>query len=418
MIRLHLGIMVAACLCLSFGVLAAGAAPRPIASIAAVINGAPVSGYDLDQYIRLNLAISSLEWNEENVVRVRAHSLERLIEDQLKLQEARRLGIAIQRREVDSAIGRMVAQSRMERDEFIAYLERHHIALATLEQRISADIAWNKIVRQAIAPKILIRQQEVERLLARQIANADESRYLLSEILIRVEKGEETEKRNLAEQLRGRLTENRNSFPLAAGQFSDAASSLRGGDIGWIGKNALREEWREAVLTLTPGSVSSPISTQEGYYLLLLRDRELGGEDASLHQEVRLLSLRFPSARTEGETAQLAEKMEEAFGDCESVLTETRTEGGEFDDFGYLGSADLSDDIREKVQQAEPGKALRQTLSTSGASILFFCARRQEERRVASREQIEYSLINERAGVQAVRYLRNLRRNSEIEIRL
>ena len=59
--------------------------------IIATVNGVPITSYDLDERLNIILFDSNLERNEKNKVKFSDNVLNRLIEDELKLQEAEKI---------------------------------------------------------------------------------------------------------------------------------------------------------------------------------------------------------------------------------------------------------------------------------------------------------------------------------------
>src|SRR5438132_847246 len=63
---------------------------NPTDSVAALVNDAPITDYDLRQRILLFVATSGLQPTADNITKLRPKVLEELEAEQLKLQEARR----------------------------------------------------------------------------------------------------------------------------------------------------------------------------------------------------------------------------------------------------------------------------------------------------------------------------------------
>ncbi len=395
----------------------AAAEEEPIAAIAATVNGQPISYYDLDQYIRLNLAISSQEWTEENAAAIRERSMENLIEDRLQIQEAHRQGITVSNREIGDSLNNLIQSSGMGQRELENYMTSRGISLDTLRTHLAADLAWNKLVRQRIAPRILIRPNQVAEMFERNQERAGQTSYLLSEIFIGFTDALDAgEKRAITAQLRGQLAAGA-PFALAAGQFSESPSASAGGNIGWIAEPALPDAWRQPLAGLTPGELSQPIRTDDGYYILYLRDRHLGEEDSRERGQVRLLAVRFPAALTQDDAGEHARSLEDDFTNCEGTLEKAGEAGSEYEDFGFIAVNNLSPELRKTITAAPTGKAVRTEVGPQGADVLFLCARKEEQRKQMSREEIEYTLLNQEVSIRARQHLRDLRRDSNIEMR-
>lgn len=59
---------------------------------------------------------------------------------------------------------------------------------------------------------------------------------------------------------------------LAKTQSDEAASAGRGGDLGWLAENQIQPEIKERVITLSKGSVTEAIRTNDGYHIIKLTE--------------------------------------------------------------------------------------------------------------------------------------------------
>ena len=58
------------------------------------------------------------------------------------------------------------------------------------------------------------------------------------------------------------------AFEPVAQQFSQSASSGQGGYIGWVAEGQLDQEIIKGIKSLSTNSVSEPIKTVNGYYIM------------------------------------------------------------------------------------------------------------------------------------------------------
>jgi peptidyl-prolyl cis-trans isomerase C len=80
-------------------------------------------------------------------------------------------------------------------------------------------------------------------------------------------------------------------FALVAEQTStDSTSAADGGQLGWIPRGLMPVGWDEAAFALRPGTRSTPISTQQGWHIVLVHEesesRELDDETAERRRQV------------------------------------------------------------------------------------------------------------------------------------
>lgn len=249
-------------------------------TIVAVVNDEAISAADLDARMRLIMISSGLPQTADMKERMQPQILNMLIEERLKIQEAARLDIVVSPEDINTGLAQIASQNDMTADQFRAVLRQENIPLFTIEEQIRAEVAWGGVIQTALRPQIVVTDSEIDTRIERLRADIGTTEYLLSEIFLPVdEPDDDASARQLAERLRGEVSQGRAPFPAVAGQFSQGASAATGGDIGWIQKGQLAEELDEALGRLDEGDLSRPVRSLSGYHLLLLRAKRVIAED-------------------------------------------------------------------------------------------------------------------------------------------
>ena len=261
------------------------AAPMPALSqseqrIAAVVNDEVISARDLRQRIRLVLFSSGIEDTADARRRVARQVLRRLIDERLQLQEAKKRNITVSDDEIRQSVSEVEKRNRMQPDSLPSVFRSNRVSFDSLRAQFRAGIAWSKLVRRRLSPRIEIGDEEVDEILARLKAARGEATYHLAEIFLSVnEPDEESEIRQTAErmveQIRGGAR-----FSALARQFSQAATAAVGGDLGWTPRSQLDPPIAAAVDRLSPGELLGPIRTTTGFRILsLIGKRKIAGGD-------------------------------------------------------------------------------------------------------------------------------------------
>lgn len=117
-------------------------APAPAAAqfIAAMVNGEPVTNYDIEQRTKL-ISIAT----HKNPPRKEV--LEELIDEKLKIQLIRRYSIEGIDKDVDNALANMARRGRSTPKQFEEQLSKSGINIDTLKSRVRAEIAWSQVIR-------------------------------------------------------------------------------------------------------------------------------------------------------------------------------------------------------------------------------------------------------------------------------
>jgi peptidyl-prolyl cis-trans isomerase SurA len=254
--------------------------------------------------------------------------------------------------------------------------------------------------------------------------NEGEPEYLLSEIVVPVDNPAQAQ---VVAQDAARLVQTLRegaSFESLARQVSAAASAERGGDVGWIRSSAIPQELRNTLESMREGEISDPIPSPVGYYIFLLRDRRLNQaavDPSAGNVEVELAQILFPldgEADADALRVQAAE-LSNDLGDC-TAIDELAAElnAPQSGRLGWLRVSDLPPAFRQAVSDLPVGQVSAPLQGPAGIHLLMVCDRRNPQGETPQREQIAERLERERVERLARRYLRDLRKEAFVEVRL
>jgi len=398
------------------GVSDMGAQPIIGTGIAAVVNDNVITTTDLDQRLRLAILSSGLPDNPE----VRAHLLPQilrsLIDEQLQVQEAKRLDLSATDDEINQAMGRIAHDNNIQGDmrEFVA---AHGASPDALTTQIRNGLLWNKVVQRELRPRVEIGDDEIDAVINRIRADSGKQEYLVSEIFLTVDNPkDEDQVHQVAENL-VRQIKNGANFAAVARQFSQGAGAAQGGDIGWIQQGQMAPELNHALVNADTGQVSDPIRTSNGFHILGIRDKRtvsLGDPSkasANLTQAFRA----YGSDRTE--TLNEAKRIRASVKSCNDLDgTLTNFPGWKAQKLGDMVLAKAPVMITSKISGVQAGGSSEPLATDKGVVILFVCSR--NDGGDVDRDAIMHSIGTEKLELQARRLLRDLRRAAYLDIRL
>lgn len=249
--------------------------------IAAVVNDDAISMTDVNDRIKLVMASSGLPNNPEIRAKIMPQVVEGLIEEQLKMQEAKRNKIEISDEEIQDGLKIIAEQNKFAPEQFTGLLKKAGIAQQTLLNQIEAQLAWNKYVKDVLRSRVDVSETDVDVRLERMKSKVGQTEYLVSQIFLPLD----NPKRNAeVEQFAGRMAKELQAkkapFGPVAAQFSKAAGAEKGGSLGWIQEGQLGDDLDKVLVTLQEGQITDPIKTQAGLYLLYLQKKRTLTEDA------------------------------------------------------------------------------------------------------------------------------------------
>ena len=390
--------------------------------IAAVVNEDIISLFDVQSRIKLYLTTSGIEDTIEIRQRLLPQVMNSLIDEKLKIQEAREKEIEISEKEVMNAIGMIEQNNGIKSGEFISLLSKQGISEVTLYDQVKADVAWLKVVREVLSRDINISEEEINAVIERLKSNQGRPEYLIAEINLPVVLGaRDRDVYELASQLIKRAKEGA-AFPALAQQFSQSPTAAVGGDLGWVPETDLENEIRAAIRKIKPGEISSPIRTLSGYTIIALRDQRAIAEPSPLMTAVTLSQIYIPTtgvnAVSEFETNQLTFEIKNKVRGCQNM-----TKWGE--EIGGPGSGDIEliriGGLPKEIQNAVIGLEIgipSSPISVPGATLFIMVCSKEEDNGLPSPNQVYSRLENEKLDTMSKQRLRDLRRQALIDIRL
>ncbi len=263
----------------------AGPAPaqtpfRPVA----VVNDAVITGFDLAQRAQI---LAALGYPTANPGQLQTEALDQLIEDKLKLQAGKTIGITPTPEMIASGFEQYAQQTRTTPEQFRSSLTGRGVSEQALEDMVGAQMVWLNVVRTRFSGRVEPAEAEIDAEIAQRGARTA-TEYRISEIGLPLQ-GEgrtEAETRALAE----RLTRSLNSggdFQEAVARYSGAPSAARGGEVGWVTTATMPPEVRDQLAGLQVGEVSQPIQVSGGLSILKLEDKRQTTATAAVEAEAR-----------------------------------------------------------------------------------------------------------------------------------
>jgi len=403
--------------------------------VAAIVNDTVISDYDLKQRIALFLATSGVRPTTESLNAIRDQVLKQLETEQMQLNEAKKNNISVSAAEVDKAINDIVKSNHISLDQLKAVLARGGVEFATLRAQISTQIVWSKLVQDQLGDRVHITPEDVNAELARIKAGSNKPHYLVGEIFEAVDTPEQDAK--VLKDMTDLDTQIQQGAPFAsvARQFSQNPTAAQGGELGWVQEGQIPDELMNRLKTMNIGDVSEPIRSAGGYYIIVLHDKEeaVGTKIAQAPQEpatppgtLPLVRVLFPigskpDKALSDRALQVAAVVRSQIRDCQHARDAvTKMPGVVYMNLGTMKLTDLSAELQSAIAKTAPGGVTDPLVSSAGVELIVRCdkaAPKETVMVIPTKDQIEDQLYEEQMTVLARRYLRDLRRDADVETR-
>ena len=357
---------------------------------------------------------------------VEEQMLERLIVNRLEVLRAEQTGIRVSDSDVDQALHQVAANNNMTLGQLRMALESDGLDYEEFREDMRQEMLSSRLRQRVVHSMEEITETEIDILLASDRLGGEE--YLLSQIVINVPEaaspGEASQARERADevidQLRGGM-----DFAAAAITYSQGPDALEGGDVGWRNLNAMPPMFADEIEGSEPGAVAGPIRTPAGYVILHVRD-------VRDHSEVIVREYRARHIMIEPTELISPEQAEERINDLHARIRE----GEDFGDLARRYSTDETSanlggmlnwfpagrygpGVQRLLDQMEPGDVSEPFQSQAGWHIVKFLDVREADRTAETmREEAREMLHRQKAEEEVERFLRQLRNESFVEVRL
>jgi peptidyl-prolyl cis-trans isomerase SurA len=162
------------------------ASPSRAQSVAVMVNGDPITSFDIEQRSKLNFLTTHKPADRQQVVN-------ELIDEKLKIKEAKKFGVDPTGSDVDQSYSAMSERMRLTPEQLTKSLESQGIRPDTLKARIKADMVWASLVRGRYKESLQVGEKDVEA--AVQVDGGDEKQqagafeYKMQPIVLIVPRG-------------------------------------------------------------------------------------------------------------------------------------------------------------------------------------------------------------------------------------
>jgi peptidyl-prolyl cis-trans isomerase SurA len=286
--------------------LLAGCKTSAPANVAATVNGRPITYDEVDRIYQSQLSNPGDQASADMVAIQKLEVLRTLIENEIMLQRAEKMGLMATDSEVDAKFNELKAPYTQE--EFQKQLDARKMTVNDLKSQIRRDLSIQKLVNKEITSKISITDKEIADFYYANKASFNRAEPTVHLAQIMVSSSPDPNVRNLKndkaqndEQARAKIQmiENRlkqgDDFGMLAENYSeDPGSAANGGDMGFLPMSAFDRsspEVKKLIASLPVGQNSPIIPSQGTYRILRVISREPAGQrelnDPRVQQTIR-----------------------------------------------------------------------------------------------------------------------------------
>ena len=239
---------------------------------------APRQEMEFNVQTRLTMELIDLE-SKRIAAEARKALLDRLIDDLLLRQEAKRLGITVRDEEVNLTIQDSLKRRKMSIDDLQQALIKEGSSYEKYRESTRSDLIKMRIIQREIRPRVSVTNEEIGAFYQEHRGEYEgKLRVRLLMIALPVPGDNPVVKEEQRIKARTALQRLRagEPFEMLANEFTPGPART-GGDIGYVEKGSMNPAIEEVAFNLKPGEISDVIETPQGFYIIRALDRRGGG---------------------------------------------------------------------------------------------------------------------------------------------
>ena len=405
-------------------------AVEPIDRIAAVVNEDIVLASEvLERYegVTARLVAEGQELPSRDAIMEQI--LERLIIENIQLQEAERRGIQVDDETLTAAVSEVAAQNGLDLDQFIETLGAEGVSYRDFRDQVRRQITMERLQREVVNRRVYITAQDVDELLASPFfAEHISDEYRIGHILLLTEAGASRAQVNAVKGEAEALIEKLRAgadFGALAVEHSAGSKALEGGDLGWRKASRIPSLFADTVQNMAVGDVAGPLQNASGLHIVKLIDKRGASQQTTREALVRHILLMPSAIRDEAETKALMEELAAELrdgGDFAALAREHSDDPGSALAGGELGwrtAQDFVPEFQAAMQAAAIGKLTAPFRSAYGWHVLEVRDRREQDASEEAQRDLATRVLHaQRFDERLQEWLREIRDEAFVEMRL
>jgi len=250
--------------------------------VCVMVNGEPITGYDIDQRSKLDFLSTHKAANRQDI-------LNELIDEKVKIREAKKFGVDPSDSDIDQSYAQVGSRMHISADQLTKTLELQGMRPDTLKARLKAELVWGSLVRGRFKERLQVGERDVMAAVKAEggeLQQSDAFEYTMQPVVLIVPRGSPPSATELrqkeAETLRGRVQ-----------SCDDANSYFKTMQNAVIRESVVKTSADipanlRKVLDDTPiGHLTPPEVTKDGIQMVALCSRKATTIDTPKKQEIR-----------------------------------------------------------------------------------------------------------------------------------
>jgi len=415
----------------AWALLSTGASAQELVDrVVAVVNSDVVTKIDLEREMAIAMQTLRRQGTPAPAQEVlEKQMLERLVTKSVLTQYARQSGLRVSEADVDGAVERIAADSKLAVPALRAAVERDGIAFDKFREDVRNEILLARLRDREVDSRVTVSDAEIQSFVRAQEAQPEKvDEYNLSHIVIQLpERASPDELKLRRERAEEALRQIRagTDFRQVAASYSDAPDALQGGEMGWRAPGRLPALFLEVLGKMKVGEVSDIVRSPAGFHVLKLNDKRGNSTPVVVEQtRARHILIRLNEVVSETDAVnrlrELKDRVENGADFTELArLHSDDTSAARGGDLGWISPGETVPEFEQAMRSLKQNQVSAPFKTAFGWHIVQVLERREQDmskdrQRLTARQSIRARKADE----QWQEWVRQQRDKAYVELRL
>ncbi len=368
------------------------------------VNSNVLTTYDLSERIKLALKALELEDNIFNRDNVREKVLELLIIEKIKKSEAAKENINHTEDELIDFASLLYNFPREQFEEFKLFInEENSIDVDILMEQLSAELMWKKLLQKKFSSKIIISQQEIEKILNDEKKKQGKYEYNFTEVFFENKNNNDWSESKKKLKNFVSLLDQGISFNNLADKYG-FGNENQDSEFNWTIEDNLDIEVKKILTEMKEGDISREIKVNDGYKIVKLNRKRIFGYAMLKYSFIKISS--FEIENLDFSKFSSISCSDDKFNINEKISAIKLTD---------VVASEMVNVYLEKLKKLEKGKFSTVISHDNQFSVLKLCDKKNELNQVEQRNKIQNNLYAKKFNQLASTFIANLRKNANIK---
>lgn len=405
----------------------AQASVEPLDSIVAVVNDDVILRSELDRQVtqvQAQFAGNPGQLPPRDVLE--RQMLDRLVLQKLQVARANDSGIKVSDAQIDHTLTQIAQQNHMDVSQLRGAVQSQGLDYGQFRNTIRDQLLVQQLRQQVGQSRAQVSDAEIDSLIKNGRVRSEQLH--LAHIVMNLPEGATPEQidevrgkaEDVVRQIRGGM-----DFAAAAIRYSNAEDALQGGDVGWRSVNELPPAMVDAADKLKDGEISDPLRGPNGFHIVKLVGKRDAGSQMVTEYKLEHILIKTSELVSSDDARRRIEEIRrkiiagEDFAKAaieNSQETETARLGG---DMGWSPAMAYGPQVQTVIEGLKKGEVSEAFEAPPGWHLLKLVDTRQADKATEiQRNEAKNMLFQRKAEEEYMSFLRQLRSEAYVEIRL